>query len=176
MKQPFFSLARLGMSRRPAPGAKRGARAEDQQQQEPAGTEKEEQQAADGDGSGTDEENPDAGAEEGDGEGEEEEEATPAAKAAKAALARAETILTSPEAAGRERLAFRLAFRTDMSAAKAVSMLKDTPKASEGGRLDQAMREQGSRGIGPGGGSAPKGAAAVDHGAVYARMNRGGRS
>lgn len=50
---------------------------------------------------------------------------------------RARTILSAPEANGRETLAAHLAFATDMDAAAAVDLLKASPVVqSQSGRLD----------------------------------------
>jgi hypothetical protein len=58
------------------------------------------------------------------------------ADGAKASSARIKSIITAPEAKGRESLAHSIAFDTELSHEQAISMLKASPEAQKVSRLD----------------------------------------
>jgi hypothetical protein len=61
------------------------------------------------------------------------------ADAVAAASVRCKTILGHAEAKGREKMAHRLAFDSNMSADAAIEMLKDAPKGQSQSRLDGSV-------------------------------------
>lgn len=90
-----------------------------------------------------------------------------------AAAARIRSILTHAEAEGREPLAKKLAFDTELTAEAAVALLSASPKAAAASRIPPAA-ERGQPPLPGGDDQIPKGAdaSAAEWDAIYDRMNK----